>query len=292
MNNPNVPNQGYPQAQQNPQTPPYGQEPQVQQPQQQAPPQPHPQAMQQPYPAQPGPQQPYPQQMHPGAPMPGQPAGPQAYQQGPAKVKKSGDNEFAALFKELGKWLKSFFSPDFTESVDLARKSKVKFTWAAPLVIFFLLLPVFTVISALAYDWIGFRSGAGDGFLLMLRSNLSTLVMFIAAAGVIYLNQLIFKDDDKWYGPLNAGAMVLVPRILYMPLAMFWNIIPVGFFRELNRILNFGITALMLILVFKVLWPNREKKKGGSWIICGLMTLFMIVMHYADRVSVMSWFYR
>lgn len=294
MNNPNQPNDNYQQPQQNgyqqPASDPRGREPQQQ-----------PYA-QQPYPQQPYAQQPYQQQAyqeHPADPYRDgsyqqqpyadnqgqfdnrQPAG-GPYPAGPAKPARPVDTEVKTMIDENIEWLKGFFKPNYTEVVDMAKASKNQFSWAVVLLAYFLLLPICSSILKLRFGG-GFLAGALEGFLVLIRGNLAAIAVFVVIAGILTLSQLIFKEYDKWYSPLNAAAVIMIPRVLFVPVSMVLRLINVGVFYELNSIIYAAVTTITIFLILKFMYHNKDKK-NGIWIMSGMLALYFVLVGFSERI--------
>lgn len=271
------------------------------------------QAYDQPYPQQPGQPVPpaagpgpYPQPPHgqppygqpgPGPQGPG-PQGPQAqpyqqpvgapppqghYQQGPAKPEHKVDTEINSMFKETIEWVKAFFTPDYTKAIDKARESNNQFSWAVVLVAYFLLLPFFETFVYIRIG-IGFRLGFLSGFLGLVRGNLAAIAVFVILAGILTLSQIIFKEYKDWYRPLNCAAVVMIPRLIFLPVSAILRIIGFSFFLEIERILAAGIQAITIFVFLKFMYHNKDKK-NAVWIMTGLLALAFVLLNFSQRIA-------
>lgn len=232
------------------------------------------------------PQQPYPPQQPPYAPQQGPAGGPPPqgvnYAKGPARPQHKSDTEVKSMFAETWDWVKGIFSPDFTKVVDKAKKTDNQFTWAVVLLVYFLLLPFFKTFNYLRWGG-GFARGFLSGFLVLIRGNLTALVVFIVVAGVLTLSLAIFKDYDKWYRPLNAAAAILIPRVLFLPVSSLLSLIGVSVIDEFVTILSACIKAITIFMFLKFLYPYKDKK-NAVWTMTGMLALVFVLLNFAWRI--------
>ncbi len=202
-----------------------------------------------------------------------------AYSKGPQQPKREVNEELNSIVRENVSWLKAFFSPDYTESVALAKNSNVQFAWALVFVVHFILFPLSQLFLLNRYT-VGIGANAGIWAFGLLQSVLN----FGILAGVLLLSQVIFKEFRDWWRPLNAAAVCMIPRTIILPLNILFGLLGVGIFNELNAILVIVAGIMTIILMLRFMQHNKEKR-AAVWIFTALVTLYFVLLSGILRIG-------
>lgn len=205
------------------------------------------------------------------------------YQQNiPQRPKKQSDFNINGIVQETTAWIKAFFSPDYTESMVLAKKSNNSFGWGLIFLVYFLLNPIVALLSGLFrgsfYEFIA-------GLVSFLLAFLVAILVFAIQAGVLTLSQVIFKEYDskRWFEAFNGSAVCLIPRIIALPVTMLLSAIPFSLFREISSAINIVAAICTYGLLYRFMAHNKDKK-NAKWIITLLIALYVLLTGFGSRI--------